>query len=285
MLPAPPPERMARMKFAMCNELFEGWDVARTFERLAEIGYDGVELAPFTLAPSITQVSAARRAEVRRAAEGAGISVMGLHWLLAKTQGLHVGHPEEAVRLRTVEYLKELVRACRQMGGELMVMGSPQQRNPVAGQSWEDAFARTADTFARVMTEAASNQVKICMEHLTRKETTFINTAEESRKLVEKVGHPNFVIHLDVKAMLGQGDPPVTEIIRRYGREAGHFHANDSNLLGPGMGETDFLPIFRALKEVGYDRWVSVEAFDVTPGAETIAIQSLETMKRCRAAA
>lgn len=276
---------MARVKFAICNELFEGWDVARTFDRLAEIGYDGVELAPFTLAPSITEVSAARRAEVRRSAEAAGISVMGLHWLLAKTQGLHVGHPDDAVRKRTVDYLKELVRACRQMGGELMVMGSPQQRNPVAGQSWDDAFRRTADTFRSVMEEAAANQVKICMEHLTKKETTFINTAEESARLVAAVAHPNFVVHLDVKAMLGQGAPSVVEIIRRYGREAGHFHANDSNLLGPGMGETDFVPIFRALKEVGYDRWVSVEAFDFTPGAETIAIQSLETMKLCRGAA
>jgi sugar phosphate isomerase/epimerase len=273
------------VRFAICNELFEGWDVARTFARLAQIGYDGVELAPFTLAPRITDVSAPQRAAVRRAAAGAGIAVVGLHWLLAKTQGLHVAHPDDAVRRATVAYLEELVRACSDMGGELMVMGSPQQRNPLPGQSFEDAFARCADTFARVMPEAAARGVRICFEHLTRKETAFINTAAESRRLVQAVGHPNFVLHLDVKAMLGQGDAPVPELIRRFGAEAGHFHANDSNLLGPGMGPTDFVPIFRALKEVGYARWVSVEAFDFTPGAEKIAIDSLETMRRCRAVA
>jgi sugar phosphate isomerase/epimerase len=271
------------VKFAICNELFEGWDWARTCARAAQIGYGGIEIAPFTLAPRITEVTPAQRAAVRRAAADAGIAVVGLHWLLAKTEGLHVAHPEDPIRLGTVEYLKELARACAEMGGELMVMGSPAQRTPVAGQSWADAFERCADTFRRVMPEAGACGVRICIEPLTPKDTSFLNTADEGARMVAAVGHPNFVLHLDTRAMLAEG-PPVPQIIRRHAGRAGHFHANDSNMLGPGMGPTDFGPIFAALRDAGYDRWVSVEVFDFSPGAEAIATRSLETMRRCAAA-
>ncbi|MGH9372756.1 MAG: sugar phosphate isomerase/epimerase family protein, partial [Vicinamibacterales bacterium] len=49
---------------------------------------------------------------------------------------------------------------------------------------------------------------------------------------------------------------------------------------GPGFGDVDFVPIFRALQDAGYDRWVSVEVFDYTPDPETIASQSIEYMQR-----
>src|SRR3954454_22451156 len=109
------------MKYAICNETFEGWDHARVCVRVAELGYTGLEVAPFTLAPRITDVSAARRAELRRQAESAGVRIIGLHWLLAKTEGFMLTSPDVGVRQRTADYLAQLARACRDFGGDILV--------------------------------------------------------------------------------------------------------------------------------------------------------------------
>ena len=76
------------MKFAICQELFENWDWERQCAFSAEVGYTGLEVAPFTLAPRITDVSAEQRRSLRQTAERHGVQVIGLHWLLAKTEGI-----------------------------------------------------------------------------------------------------------------------------------------------------------------------------------------------------
>ena len=272
------------MKFAICNEQFEGWDFDRVCRYVKSVGYDGLEVAPFTLAPRITDVDKGTRAELRRQAEAAGVKIIGLHWLLAGTEGFYLTSPDEAVRARTAKYLVDLAEATRDFGGDLMVFGSPKQRSLLDGVSWDQAFDFATDTFRRAMSGIDANGVSLCMEPLGPSETNFINTAAEGSRLMEAVGHRRFVLHLDVKAMSSEPSP-IPDIIREYANWTGHFHANDPNRRGPGFGEVDFVPIFRALKESGYDRWVSVEVFDYTPDPETIAEKSIEYMRRTAAAA
>lgn len=267
------------MRFAICNELFEGWPFDRVCRFCREVGYEGLELAPFTLAPLITDVSAEQRAELRRQAADAGIAIIGLHWLLAGTSGFHLTSPDPAVRERTANYLVELARAARDLGGDLMVFGSPKQRSLLPGVTREQAFAHAAEVFKRAIHAVADQGVSICMEPLAPAETDFINTCEEGLQLVEAVAHPNFVLHLDVKAMSSEARP-ITDLIRSYVPHTGHFHANDPNRRGPGFGDTDFVPIFQALRDAGYDRWVSVEVFDYSPDPETVARGSYDNMQR-----
>src|SRR3954469_25622489 len=99
------------MKFAICNEQFEGWDFERICQYVKSVGYDGLEVAPFTLAPRITDVDTARRSELRRQAEGAGVQIIGLHWLLAGTEGFYLTSADAAVRERTAAYLADLAAA------------------------------------------------------------------------------------------------------------------------------------------------------------------------------
>ena len=272
---------MTSMRFAICNEQFEGWAFDRICQFVRSAGYEGLEVAPFTLAPLITDVSPAQRAELKQQAADAGIEILGLHWLLAKTQGFHLTSPDAEVRRRTAAYLVSLAEACHDLGGRLMVFGSPGQRSLLAGVTTEQAFALASEVFRSAMPRMADIGVTLCMEPLSAAETDFVNTCDDARRLAEMVSHPNFVLHLDVKAMCSEPTPP-TELIRRHGSAAGHFHANDANRRGPGFGDVDFVPIFQALQDAGYDRWVSVEVFDYTPDPETIARKSIEYMSDCR---
>jgi len=270
------------MKYAICNETFAGWDFDRAFRYARETGYTGIEIAPFTLAPSAFEVSAEERTRLRAQIADAGLECVGLHWLLAKTEGYYLTTPDAEVRRRTAEYLAELARLCRDLDGKIMVLGSPQQRNLLEGVSHDEAMDYAADTVRQAMPVLEDCGVTLALEPLGRGEGDFLNTAALGVELAKKVDSPNCRLHLDVKAMSDEGKP-IPEIIRECRDWTVHFHANDPNLLGPGMGEVEFDPIFAALKETGYEGWVSVEVFRYDPGVETICEESLRYMREVEA--
>lgn len=266
------------MKFAICQELFEGWDWERQCRFMAETGYTGIELAPFTLAPRITDVSTAQRQQLRKVAEDHGLTICGLHWLLAKTEGMHLTTSDTSQRAATSAYLRELAQACADLGGTILVFGSPAQRNVEPGMTRAQAYANAAEVFRNAMPVFGERSVTLCMEPLTPKETNFCNTCADAAELITLVDHPCFQLHQDVKAMLSESTP-IPTLIEQYASVTKHFHVNDNNLLGPGMGPTEYEPIFAALQRTKYSGWVSVEVFDYKPGAEFIARESLRYMR------
>jgi len=270
------------MRYAICNETFEGWDHERVCRFVAGLGYRGLEIAPFTLAPRITDVTQEDRLKLRRQAEVAGIQIIGLHWLLAKTEGLQITSPNEQVRQKTADYLVELARCCRELGGDLMVFGSPAQRRIPATATRAQAVNFAVDTVRRALPGIAQTGVRLCLEPLAAPEADFINTCAEAVELLDRLDHPCFLLHQDVKAMSAE-DVPIPELMHRFAPRLAHFHANDPNRRGPGFGNTDFVPILRALRDINYQGWVSVEVFDYSPDPETIARESIRYLRRCEA--
>ena len=266
------------MKFGICNEIFQGWKLPEVFAYAARLGYDGVEIAPFTLANSVTEISSAERKALGDQAARNGLEVAGIHWVLVKPEGLYLNHPDAGVRERTANYFCELVDFCADIGGTRMVVGSPKQRNRMPNVSLEQAKAWTLETFRPAVGRAQAREITICFEPLGPGETNFINTAAEAIALVEEMSSPHFKIILDVKAMSSESKP-IPQIIRESWPHFEHFHANDPNLKGPGSGAVDFKPIAAALHQVGYRGFVSVEVFDFQDGAEAIASKSLAYLR------
>lgn len=268
------------MKFAICQELYENTAWPEQCRRIAEAGYTGIEVAPFSISEDPGSVSDEVFDQMRKEAEASGLQIIGLHWLLAKTNGLYLTSPDWEVRRRTSDYLSLLARICHRLGGRVLVFGSPQQRNLLPGVSAEQAMEFAVDVFRAALPAFEEHEVELCMEPLTPKETDFINTCEQAVELIGRVQHPCMKLHQDVKAMLGGETESIPSLIHKYREICGHFHVNDSNLLGPGMGDTDYRPIIRALLDSGYEGWVSVEVFDYRPGADHIARESLKYMQQ-----
>jgi sugar phosphate isomerase/epimerase len=264
-------------RFAICNETFGDWSWERSCQLVAETGYEGIEIAPFTFGESVTDVSPERRREIRQVAADHGLDIVGLHWLLASPKGLHIHTRDEALRQKTVDYLRALVDFAGDVGAPVMIFGSPFQRKLEDGDL-AGAWERTQESFRQVLPTLAERGVTLCQESLPAPESDFILTAAEAARMVHELDHPNFRLMLDVKSMCSEAEPPAA-IIRQFAPLVEHFHANDANRRGPGFGDTDFVPIAAALKEVGYQGYVSVEVFDYTPDPETIARESLRHLR------
>lgn len=268
------------MKFSLCNEMFEETPLTDVCSAAGALGYHGLELAPFTLCESAYEFSLEQRKAAAAIIEDHGLEVVGLHWLYVGTEGMHMTSPDKRQWTAARDYLDELVGMCADMSGKVLVIGSPNQRSLSEGQAFADAWGRARDLFGSVLDSAADRGVTLCVEPLAPQETDFMNTVEAGVKMVRELDHPNFKVHLDVKAMSAEaGDVP--DIIRATTLEdIGHFHVNDPNLYGPGMGAVDYAPIAEAIKDIGWDGWLSVEVFKYDPDPVTIARESINCLER-----
>lgn len=265
-------------RFSFCSEVYK-LPIEETIRRIARIGFDGVEIAPFNVAESVDDVPASRRGEIRRVAEGEGVEIVGLHWLLVSPKGLHLSTRDDAVRSRTVDYLVSLVGFCADLGGKVLIFGSPKQRSVEAGDDIVGARERAAEALRRVAPACRERGTRLLLEPLHPAETNFVNTVEEAALVLDRVGCPEIGYMLDCKAMSGMPEG-VTGTIARHGKAAGHFHANEPGGLGPGMGTVAFRPILEALRQSGYAGWVSTEPFSYEPDPDTVARTALETLRQ-----
>lgn len=276
------------MKYSICSDTFPDWELEDIFRYVAGLGYQAVELAPYSFCNSVTEVSSDNRSQITKWAGEAGIEIAGLHALFtpipglkprfACPPGLQLNSPDPSVRLKTKEYLMELVKFCGDVGGRVIVMGSASARNVLEGISYDDAWQSARDAFRECSEMAGQYGVNLCIEPISAALTNFINTPEEAVKMVEDVGHPNFRWILDTWSMNYQG-VDLARAIERFGDSLAHVHANDDNKSWPGSGGIDFKSIARALKSIDYDGYVSVEVFDLSPNPETIATEAIKYLR------
>ena len=263
------------MKLAICNEMFEDWKIEDVFSYAGELGYDAVEIAPFTLAESVLDISESERTRIRNAAADAKVEIAGLHWLLVSPPGLYINHPDAEIRDETRDYLLALIDLCGDLDGKILVFGSPQQRNVMDPLSFEEAWNYAQETFTAGAELAGERGVTLCMEPLSSDQTNFITHPDNAVEMVNAVNHPNFQMILDVCSTAKESLDMPTQI-RNCAKHVAHFHSNDDNGYLPGSGNVDYPPIIEALQEIDYQGYLSTEVFDFKPDPKTIAKQSID---------
>jgi sugar phosphate isomerase/epimerase len=272
-----PPDRHRLIPLALCNEVLRELPFGEQCAYAAALGYDALEVAPFTLGDEPHRLSAAARTAVRRAAADAGLAIVGLHWLLVTPRGLSLTTPDASVRARTVEVMRGLIGLCADLGGRVMVHGSPAQRSVAAGDDPAAARARARDVFASLSAEIEAAGITYCIEPLARRETNFINTVAEAARLATDVGSPSIRTMIDTSAAVVAEAESVAALVDRWmptGMIA-HVQVNDRNGRGPGQGDDRFAPLFAALTRHRYAGTVSVEPFDYHPDGRAAAAHAI----------
>jgi sugar phosphate isomerase/epimerase len=264
------------MRISLCNEVLAPLDFERQCVLAAALGYDGLEIAPFTLGDDPTRLSAAHKADLRRAASEAGIAITGLHYLMRAPARLSITSPDAAQRERSVDVMRALCGLCAELGGAILVHGSPDQRVLDPGDE-ENGRKRGAACFAAVADAAREAGVTYCVEPLARNQTVFINTVQEAADIVRQINSPHLRTMIDCSAAGQTEAEPVDALIRRWlptGLIA-HIHFNDPNRRGPGEGALAFGPILRALRESGYRGDASIEPFVYKPDGPACAARGI----------
>jgi len=255
------------MKLALCNEVLAHLPLERQCELAAALGYDGLEIAPFTLGDAPHRLAASEIARVRKTVESFGLAVTGLHWLLVAPPGLSVTDPDARIRTRTRDVVAQLIALCAELGGNVLVHGSPKQRGIAPGEDHATALARLRDFLAAAARVAEAHGVVYCIEPLGRAETALVNTVAEAAALVREIGRSSLRTMIDTSAAGATETQSVPELIDEWLPTGviGHVQVNDPNRRAPGQGAMRFAPIFAALQRNGYDRTVAVEPFDYVP--------------------
>lgn len=268
------------MRFGICNELFKEKSIEEAFSYVSSIGYNGIELAPWTFTPSVLNVVEDDLERVKAVAESASIEIIGLHWVFGTESQYHVNHPDQQIRLETLRYLEKLVELCYGLGGKILVFGSPNQRRILKGLSYDDAWAYAYETLgmSSFLDILEKYDVTFCLEPLSKDQTNFINNATEAIRFVKEINHPKFQMMLDGYSLTWE-ESKIEDIIRECGPFLGHFHADDETKKGPGSGQLDYKPIAKALGDIGYDGYVSVEVHDFDLNPEETAERSIRFMK------
>jgi D-psicose/D-tagatose/L-ribulose 3-epimerase len=269
------------MKFALCNEVIASLSFTEQCRFAAELGYDGLEVAPFTLAEDPMTISDAAAAEFRRIAEDHGLAIFGLHWLLVAPAGLSIVSEDAALRARTAGVMTRLVELCVAMGGSYLVHGSPKQRSVPAGSTREQAWERARECLRAAGDAATKHGVTYCLEPLSRRETDLFNTVEEAARLVDEVASPGLRTMIDCSAAGQTETEPVHALMQRWMPRGviAHVQVNDPNRRGPGQGELDFGPILRVLSRMEaaghFPGIVAVEPFDYVPDGPGCAARAI----------
>jgi D-psicose/D-tagatose/L-ribulose 3-epimerase len=264
------------MRHAICNEMFQGWSFADAAKFVRSAGYAGLEIAPFTLAESPSDISSQQRADYSDILKSEGLSFVGLHWLMVSPKGLHVTTPDRVLRKRSWQHIRDLIDLCADLGPNgVMVFGSPVQRSTIDGSTIPEATARFVDGLSSVAEQAEQRGVTILVEALPVAQANVVNTIAEAAAIVSQISSPAIQTMFDTHNAVDETEPHAA-LVEKYFDIIRHVHVNEMDGRHPGMGDYDFKPVLKTLERLGYKGWVSLEAFDFSFGAEKIACESID---------
>lgn len=263
------------MKYSVCNELFGATPFRESCSIIRGAGFQGVELAPYTLFGDFSPAAIAKGVRgAKEALEGEGLAFAGMHWLMTKPEGMHLASADKALRTRSRDHLARLLEAAGELGGGSLILGSPKQRRSVPGQDRTRTTELLGASLSELADIAASCKSEILIEQLSPDQTDVINTMAEAASLIDAIGKPSISGMFDFHNSISEAES-WESLVKKYYPYIHHVHANEVDGRAPGTGNSDYLPAFSALMSRGYARWVSIEIFEIAADPATMLADSM----------
>jgi D-psicose/D-tagatose/L-ribulose 3-epimerase len=278
------------MKFGVNTFIWSAaFDAAIPLERIREAGIDGIEVPVF--AASDLDAPALRQA--------LSDNEFGCTFCSVNPEGMNPISDDPDVRRKTVQHWKDVIKTASEVGAELIAGPTYAPVGFLPGRR------RTKDEwlwgveFHQLLGDALEEGgIEIAIEPLNRFETFFLNTVEDAVRFVEEINHPRigllvdtFHSHIEEKS--------TANAYRKAGKHLKHVHTCENDRGIPGTGQVDFPAVFAALREIGYDRWLTIESFnanipqlsaataiwrDLAPRTDDIAFTGTANLKQAWAA-
>ena len=254
------------------------------FSRIREWGFDGVEL--FLSSSEPASIPAVRRILDEVGLERTTCSVL--------PHEANLIDADAQVRARGGEFLKQCIERTAELGCKLIcgplyaALGIRSARRRT-----NDEWKRAVEGLHTAAEQAGKFGITLCVEPLNRFETYFLNTLSDASRLVHEVGEPNVLVHFDTfHANIEERDP--VNSLRAVAKDLGHVHISENDRGIPGTGHNDWRGILRALQEMGYEGWMTIESFaqpepelaaaaaiwrDLAPSGDELAREGLRFIK------
>jgi D-psicose/D-tagatose/L-ribulose 3-epimerase len=277
---------MPSYRLAVCNDIFQQTPLDQVCEQVHTLGYEGLELAPFTLSSDPASLDQSDRDGIRARIRQHGLRFVGFHSILAAPENLHATTRDEAVRKRTWNYVHQLIDLCADLADPpngtaserpVLVFGSAQQRSAVEGMTPREATDILTHELAHAAPRAETRGVKVLLEALSPAQTDVVTCLKDAISIVKQIGSPAIATMFDTHNAISETDAH-PELVRRYAQYIQHVHVNELDGREPGAGDYDFDALLRALQELNYSGWVSVEAFDFTLDGNEIARRAMNRL-------
>lgn len=266
-------------RHATCNEAFKDYDFRAVCQAIRKAGYEGIEIAPFTLADDPATISHSQRVEYRNIMAGEGLKFVGLHWIMVSPKGLHVTTPDAALRKRSWRHIHSLIDLCADLGPMgVMVFGSPFQRSTTGGLTREQATRNYVEGLAETAPHAEGQGVTVLVEALPVQQSDVVQSLEEAVAIVQEIGSKAIQTMFDSHNAINETESHAV-LVDRYFDYIRHVHVNELDGKHPPHGGYDFKPLFEVLRRRGYGGWISLEAFDFSFPPEQIVTESINHLK------
>ena len=208
-----------------------------------------------------------------------GLTFVGLHWLMVSPKGLHVTGPDAELRRRSWEHIRDLIDLCADLGPDgVMVFGSPKQRCTTGGLTREEATRNYIDGLAGVAPHAGIRGSKCWWRRCPPISPTWCRRWRKPSASSARSPARQCSTMFDVHNAIDEAEPHAA-LVDRYFDRIRHVHVNELDGRHCGAGDYDFKPVFEVLRRRDYQGWISLEAFDFTPGAERLANESLRHLE------